>query len=695
MSTLRVPSDHHHHRPHSSSHHSHGHRRSENAEAHDLLNGSYAYAHSTGDDGGTSTGGGQSSAVGSASGSDARLRMLLNEIDESHHADNAPTHRRHRSTQPKQRRSHLPTPASGAAPALTPQSVQGAASAAATMRTASSAAPRTTAAAAAAPPAHRLPASLEDASAYATSVTQTVLDLRAQLELKDERVNGLEARLQETANELVSVREDAARLDDLAALEEDVEECNKTINRHLTFIDRLIKDKTELRDRCEDLVDKLKATETKYAARFKTVQDGREVELKRQKDMIAAAEKLRREKWVKEQTRKIKEMTIKGLEPEILRMVQDHEAQLARVREEASHHVARQDGATQDVHAQEMRELRQQCEADKIEAVKQAEEALRSRFKEQTEAEEKIFQDQRRKMMAQLEADREQVRKTLVEERKQLEADLKSARESEEKSTAALRADTEVALREQAKRHEKELRELREQLTIEKESWEEMYMRKQEAVLKEKEESIRDQLRIERDRQIDGVIEKLEDESAKTVRENEAQLETRVRRVKDKFDAQLRDAEQSEQACIAKYNAARQRLVESNEECASLRGAMAQRDRDLAAEREIASRLTAERDRVSDIVRVEFSDKLASAEAENVQIHKELEEARASHRDATANLQNEKERTLDELHEKVSLAISKKDETIRTLKEQVDAASLRADHLEELLTTQREQVLGR
>jgi 5-azacytidine-induced protein 1 len=68
-------------------------------------------------------------------------------------------------------------------------------------------------------------------------------------------------------------------------------------------------------------VEKLKSTESKYASRFKTMQEGRDVELARQKEILAAAEKMRREKWVKEQTRKIKEMTIKGIEPEILRMV--------------------------------------------------------------------------------------------------------------------------------------------------------------------------------------------------------------------------------------------------------------------------------------------------------------------------------------------------------------------------------------
>ena len=50
--------------------------------------------------------------------------------------------------------------------------------------------------------------------------------------------------------------------------------------------------------------------------------------------------------------------------------------------------------------------------------------------------------------------------------------------------------------------------------------------------------------------------------------------------------------------CPRRYNSTRQRLVEVNEEAASLRGAMSQRDRDLAAERDITTRLTSERNKV-------------------------------------------------------------------------------------------------
>jgi hypothetical protein len=73
------------------------------------------------------------------------------------------------------------------------------------------------------------------------------------LEERDVSNATLRAALVHKEEELEAVKQDAARLDDLGALEQDLEECNKTINRHLTFIDRLIKDKTELRDRCAPL----------------------------------------------------------------------------------------------------------------------------------------------------------------------------------------------------------------------------------------------------------------------------------------------------------------------------------------------------------------------------------------------------------------------------------------------------------
>ena len=46
------------------------------------------------------------------------------------------------------------------------------------------------------------------------------------------------------------------------------------------------------------------------------------------KDVFEAAEKIRREKWIEEKTKKIKEMTVKGLEPEIQSLIAKHKNEI-------------------------------------------------------------------------------------------------------------------------------------------------------------------------------------------------------------------------------------------------------------------------------------------------------------------------------------------------------------------------------
>lgn len=44
-------------------------------------------------------------------------------------------------------------------------------------------------------------------------------------------------------------------------------------------------------------------------------------EIKQQKELWQASEKIKRDKWIQEKTKVIKDQTIKGLEPEIQRMI--------------------------------------------------------------------------------------------------------------------------------------------------------------------------------------------------------------------------------------------------------------------------------------------------------------------------------------------------------------------------------------
>ena len=83
-------------------------------------------------------------------------------------------------------------------------------------------------------------------------------------------------------------------------------EYETAIQRHLSFIDQLIDDKKALGEKCEKLVGEIKKIEARYQANTEAMAERHKVEMAKAKDLFAAAEKLRREKWVEEKTRKIK-----------------------------------------------------------------------------------------------------------------------------------------------------------------------------------------------------------------------------------------------------------------------------------------------------------------------------------------------------------------------------------------------------
>lgn len=76
-----------------------------------------------------------------------------------------------------------------------------------------------------------------------------------------------------------------------------------------------------------------------------------------------------------------------------------------------------------------------------------------------------------------------------------------------------------------------ELRELRERTKIEKQMWEENYLKKQDAILMTREREMREGLRRERDMEIETVIHKLEQETATAKDECERAAEARIKSV--------------------------------------------------------------------------------------------------------------------------------------------------------------------
>lgn len=102
-------------------------------------------------------------------------------------------------------------------------------------------------------------------------------------------------------------------------------------NLCLIFFSRLLADKDSLSSKCTSLASEIQSIEARHEQAIASLKERWAAELKRQKDAWSAAEKIKRDSWAEEKTKEVKELTIKGLEPEIHRLMGKHRADMRKV----------------------------------------------------------------------------------------------------------------------------------------------------------------------------------------------------------------------------------------------------------------------------------------------------------------------------------------------------------------------------
>uniref|UniRef100_A0A8C0MMN9 Centrosomal protein 131 n=1 Tax=Canis lupus familiaris TaxID=9615 RepID=A0A8C0MMN9_CANLF len=468
-----------------------------------------------------------------------------------------------------------------------------------------------------------------------STVSTSVMRLKLEVEEKKQAVGLLQRALMQQRDLTVRrVKETEKELG--RQLRQQRDHYEATIQRHLSFIDQLIEDKKALAERCEAVVAELKQRDQRRKDREAQVQEQHELEIKKLKELMSATEKVRREKWINEKTRKIKEITVRGLEPEIQKLIARHKQEVKKLKSVHEAELLQADARAAQRCARQVEELREQLEREK-EALGQQE---RERAQQRQRAE-------------------------LEELRRQLE-------ESSAAEGRALRAEFEKGREEQERRHQMEMKALKDQLEAERQMWEANCAKKEEAWLLTRERELREEVRRGRDKEIELVIHRLEADMTRAREESERAAESRVQRLRDKYDAELSELEQSERKLQDRCTELKGRLGEAEGEGLRLQGLLRHKEKELARVTAVNEQLVGERSGLAEVLRREFADRLAASEEDTRVARAELAELRARQR-----------LELEQLS--VKLALTKKEEAVRSLRKQHEAAVKRADHLEELL----------
>ncbi|OPJ88436.1 centrosomal protein of [Patagioenas fasciata monilis] len=546
-------------------------------------------------------------------------------------------------------------------------------------------------------------AHLEQASAVATEVTSSIMRLKLEVEEKKRAVSLLQTALAQQRELTVRhVKQTEKELGHQLKLQR--EQYEAAIQRHLAFIDQLIDDKKVLSEKCEAVVAELKQVDQKYGKKLTQMQEQHELvwrtlgpfceEIKKLKELMSATEKIRREKWIDEKTKKIKEITVKGLEPEIQKLIAKHKQDIKKLKMLHEAELLQSDERAAQRYGRQAEELRDLLEREKEEQSQRERERARQRCEQQLEQEEQALQQQRRRLYAEVAEEKERLSQQAARQRAEVEELRQQLEASSSALTRALKEEYAKEKEEQERRHQAEVKVLKEQLEMEKQAWEANYVKKEEAWLLSRERELREELRKERDKEIELVIQRLEADMSSAKEECERAAENRIKRIRDKYEVELQELERSERKLQERCNELKGRLAELEGESVRLQGLLKHKEQEVEEIQKVRDQLVQERSGLAEAIRQEFADRLLGTEEENKRLKEEMVEMRARQRLELDRVAREKDRELEEVHRRVKTAVVRKEESVSSLRKQYQAAVQRADRLESLLEQQRQQLLA-
>ncbi|XP_036924308.1 centrosomal protein of 131 kDa [Sturnira hondurensis] len=510
------------------------------------------------------------------------------------------------------------------------------------------------------------PGHLESASV----VTASVMRLRLEVEEKKQAVALLQRALAQQ-RDLTVRRVEETEKELGRRLRRQREHYEAAIQRHLSFIDQLIEDKKNLGDKCEAVVAELKQGDQLRKDREAQMREQHELEMQKLRELMSAAEKVRRAKWVSEKTRRIKEITVRGLEPEIQKLIAKHKQEVKKLRSLHAAELLQADERAAQHYGRQAEALREQL-------AQQERERAQRRFEQQLEQEQRDLQQLRRRLYSEVAEEKERLGQQAARQRADLEELRQQLDENSSARGRALRAEFEKGREELEHRHQMELQALKDQLEVDRQMWQASCARKEETWLRERERELKEEIRKDRDKDIELVVRRLEADMTLAREESERSAESRVQRVRDQYEAELAELGQAQRQLQGQCAELRGRLAEAEGEAARLQGLVRQKDKALAAATAVNEQLTGERSSLAQVLRQEFADQLAASEEENRQVRAEL-----------AQLRREKQAELEDVHGRVKAALARKEEAVSSLRRQHEAAVRRADHLEELLEQRR------
>ena len=491
-------------------------------------------------------------------------------------------------------------------------------------------------------------------------------------------------------------------------LKEQKDELEGIIDRHLKFIDQLVNDKKELSDRCEALMNDLSEIDVKHQKVIAEIKEKNMKELKNCKDAWFAAEKQKKEKWIAEKTAEIKEMTIKGLEPEIERMLSKSKQEVKKLEEKHKQELSELRDELFQEYETKLKLYKEKLLKENDEALLREREFMNNRLKEQYDNLERKYSDDRMQLKRNHD---QQIEFLETEKRAETERHMAKLKALQEEHLAELRR-----VREENERRIEEIREnckkdIKDAEDAAKQEQERRYQTREAQLNAEYEfkvNTMREELEKEKMEQIELIINKLGEEKAESAVTKSDKWDQREKELREEFNQENKKLRREINVLQSELNEAKKDAKMSFENLEVLSRKLLELEGDVELKKKaiksLEERLEKEREEFSEKIRglrseaeaqrEEGDRKRAEVEEELRKVKEQLDEEEEKRLKEIEKLEEQHANELEVVEERIKRAFEKKTVEISKLKEEIAMREIVCRKYEQLLEKQRHDLFG-
>lgn len=426
------------------------------------------------------------------------------------------------------------------------------------------------------------------------------------------RTNELSNAVQLAKDNMKGVREEKQKslrqekLNSQKALNEQKRHFENIVARHQIFVEQLLKDKSNL---CE----KVAAISRRIESQNQAWEHKLETEISRTKETVVASEKIRRERWTKENTKKIKELTVKGLEHEINKMTDKQSQEISELKRSHQEELLAKTEEARMKFEQMEKNVRESYAEDRESIIEKERNVIRERYERQLISDQNSFEEQKIRLMLEWNGERERLHHEIKEKEREFEGRRESLVRERNEMLDQLRNDHKDKVKALSEQHQAEIHAIRDQFEKDFSIWKCEYESAQKLREIERENLIRGECRKERDFQIDNIVTKIDSESQKS----QYEYDMKLRRIKEKFEIDLKELEIAEARAREKYLETRHRLAETEALVQNMQSSIKQLEIELSHSKRMCNEFIMEKDKILDGAKKEIHQEVDTMKKEH------------------------------------------------------------------------------